>query len=57
MQKIEMQMVVEDKDADGVIDLICDVARTGESGDGRMFVYSVEGVVRVRTIERGSEAI
>jgi nitrogen regulatory protein P-II 1 len=57
LPKIKLEMVVEDRDADGVIDLICDVAQTGEAGDGKIFVYSVEDVVRVRTKERGCEAI
>lgn len=57
LQKMKLEMVVEDKDADRVIDLICDVAQTGEAEDGKIFVYSVEDVVRVRTKERGCEAI
>jgi nitrogen regulatory protein P-II 1 len=50
-------MVVEDKDAEAVIDLICEFAQTGEAGDGRIFVYPVEDVVRVRTKERGCGAV
>jgi nitrogen regulatory protein P-II 1 len=46
-------MVVEDKDMECVIDLICEFAQTGEAGDGKIFVYPVEDVVRVRTKERG----
>jgi len=57
IQKIKLEMVVEDKDAETIIDLICEHAQTGEVGDGKIFVYPVEDVVRVRTRERGCEAV
>lgn len=57
IQKIKLEMVVEDKDAEPVIDLICEYAQTGEAGDGKIFVYPVDDVVRVRTRERGCEAV
>ena len=53
LPKIKLEVVVDDKDAETVIDLICNVAQTGEAGDGKIFVYTVEDVVRVRTKERG----
>jgi nitrogen regulatory protein P-II 1 len=55
--KMKLEVVVDDKDAQTVIDLICDTVRTGEAGDGKIFVYSVEDVVRVRTKERGCAAV
>ena len=57
LQKMKLEMVVDDKDAESVIDLICEHAQTGEAGDGKIFVYPVEDVVRVRTKERGCGAI
>jgi nitrogen regulatory protein P-II 1 len=57
MPKAKLELVVDDKDLDAVIELICDTAQTGEAGDGKIFVYPVEDVVRVRTKERGSSAI
>ena len=57
LEKMKMEMVVEDKDADAVIELICEYAQTGEAGDGKIFVCPVEEVVRVRTRERGSGAV
>ncbi|VVB72026.1 putative nitrogen regulatory PII-like protein [uncultured archaeon] len=57
LPKMKLEMVVDDKDAEAVINLICDVAQTGEAGDGKIFVYPVEDVVRVRTKERGCSAI
>jgi nitrogen regulatory protein P-II 1 len=55
--KMKLEVVVDDKDAEAVINLICDVAQTGEAGDGKIFVYSVEDVVRVRTKERGCTVV
>jgi nitrogen regulatory protein P-II 1 len=57
LPKMKLEVVVEDADTEMVIDLICDVAQTGEAGDGKIFVYPVEDVVRVRTKERGCSAV
>lgn len=57
LPKMKLEMVVDDRDAEAVIDLICEFAQTGEAGDGKIFVYPVEDVVRVRTKERGCGAI
>ena len=50
-------MVVNDEDAEKVIDAICDSAHTGEPGDGKIFVTDVAEAVRVRTRERGPGAL
>lgn len=55
--KVRFELVVEDERAGGLIDLICDVAATGEVGDGKIFVSPVEEVVRIRTRERGEQAV
>ena len=55
--KMQCEFVVADEDVDKVVDLICDTCRTGEVGDGKIFVIPVEEVVRIRTGERGSEAL
>ena len=57
LQKMKLEMVVDDKDAEAVIDLICEFAQTGEAGDGKIFIYPVDDVVRVRTKERGCGAV
>jgi nitrogen regulatory protein P-II 1 len=57
LPKIKLEMVIDDKDAEAVIDLICEYAQTGEAGDGKIFIYPVEDVVRVRTKERGCGAV
>ena len=57
LPKMKLELVVDDKDSETVINLICDVAQTGEAGDGKIFIYPVEDVVRVRTKERGCSAV
>ncbi len=57
LPKVKLEIVVDDKDTETVIDAICDTVQTGEAGDGKIFVYPVEDVVRVRTKERGCTAV
>ena len=55
--KIKVDVVVADEDAPRVVDTIREAAATGKIGDGKIFVLPVEEVVRVRTGERGPDAI
>ena len=55
--KIRMEVLVGDDDAQGVIEAIVAAARTGKIGDGKVWMQNVDEVVRVRTGERGAEAI
>ena len=55
--KVKFELVVDDGKVDALVDLICTTARTGEVGDGKVFVSPVEDVVRIRTGEHGVEAI
>jgi nitrogen regulatory protein P-II 1 len=55
--KVRVEVLVEDFDADKVVDSIVRAARTGKIGDGKVWVSPVETVVRVRTGERGADAI
>jgi nitrogen regulatory protein P-II 1 len=55
--KIKLEVVVADSDAAGVIETICEVAQTGQVGDGKIFIYPVTDVVRIRTGETGEPAI
>ncbi len=57
LPKIKLEIIVPAEEVGRVIDTICDKARTGKIGDGKIFVLPVEEVVRVRTGERGQEAI
>ena len=55
--KVKFELVVNDEQVQDLVDLICETARTGEVGDGKVFVSAVEEVVRIRTGERGTSAI
>ena len=55
--KVKFEVVVEDDAVDALVDTIVAAARTGEVGDGKIFVAPVEEVVRIRTGERGATAV
>jgi nitrogen regulatory protein P-II 1 len=55
--KILMTVVVDDALAGGVVDAIEKTAKTGKIGDGKIFVTTVEEVIRIRTGERGPDAL
>jgi nitrogen regulatory protein P-II 1 len=57
LPKVELMMVVDDADVERVVDTIMYGARTGEIGDGKIFVLPVDDVIRIRTGERGSDAL
>ena len=55
--KVRIDVLVSDGDADKVVDSIVEAARTGKIGDGKVWVTSVDTLVRVRTGERGADAV
>lgn len=57
LPKIKIEMVIPDKDVDEIIKIIAETARTGEIGDGKIFTYKIDNVVRIRTGETGEAAI
>lgn len=57
LPKVKIEVVVEDNMVDKTVDAIVTAARTGKIGDGKIFVTPVEQVIRIRTGERGSDAI
>jgi nitrogen regulatory protein P-II 1 len=57
LQKLKVEVVVEDAQVDMVVDKIIAAARTGEIGDGKIFVSPIEQVVRIRTGEKNIEAV
>ena len=57
IQKIKMEIVVNDDMVDKVISVVQDKAQTGNIGDGKIFVSNIEEVIRIRTGERGHTAI
>jgi nitrogen regulatory protein P-II 1 len=57
LPKLKIEVVLKDVDVNKAIDLICNAARTGNIGDGKIFIIPVEDAVRVRTGERGEVAV
>ena len=57
LPKVKIEVVCEDGIAERAVEAIVEAARTGRIGDGKIFVTSVEDVVRIRTGERGRDAI
>lgn len=57
LPKMKIELVVGDKDAGKVVDIICAFAKTGNIGDGKIFVSPIEQVIRIRTGEKGGDAI
>ncbi len=54
---MKLEIVVEDGDAGSVVDTIVKAASTNKIGDGKVFVSAIEDAIRIRTGERGDEAI
>jgi nitrogen regulatory protein P-II 1 len=55
--KVQIEVVAEDGDVDGIVDAILKAARTGKIGDGKVFVMPVEQAHRIRTGEMGPDAL
>ena len=57
LPKVKIEVLVDDAKANAVVDAIIEAARTGRIGDGKIFVSPVDEAVRIRTGERGPNAI
>ncbi|KXT84552.1 P-II family nitrogen regulator [Streptococcus panodentis] len=57
LAKVKIEIVVRDEQVEQLIDLICQAVRTGEVGDGKIFVLPVEKVIRIRTGQEDAEAL
>ena len=57
LQKLKIEVVVDDEKVDSVLNAIADAAKTGEIGDGKIFISPVESVVRIRTGDLDSSAL
>jgi len=57
LAKVKIEVVCHDEDVEKVLDAIAGAAKTGEIGDGKIFVMPVEQIVRIRTKERGEDAL
>ncbi len=57
LPKVKLEIIIPDERVEEVVNVIAETARTGEIGDGKIFVLPVQEVIRIRTGERGEEAI
>jgi nitrogen regulatory protein PII len=57
LPKIRVEILVRDGEVDSIVEAIIAAANTGKIGDGKIFVHSVDEVIRIRTEERGEAAI
>jgi nitrogen regulatory protein P-II 1 len=57
LPKIKLELLVDDAKAGQVVDVVKDAARTGRIGDGKIFVSTIDDVLRIRTGERGGDAL
>lgn len=57
LDKVQITVVIDDEDLNKAIQIITDTARTGELGDGKIFVLNVEEAIRIRTNETGISAL
>jgi len=57
LPKVRIEVAVPDDKVDEIVDIIRNAAHTGEIGDGKIFVYPLEDVIRIRTGERGEDAL
>ena len=57
LQKLKIEIVVADENVDTVLKAIAEAAKTGEIGDGKIFISSIDSVVRIRTGEVDGEAL
>src|SRR5437899_12554567 len=55
--KVKLEILVDDDDAPRVAEKIVEAARTGKIGDGKVWIVPVEGLIRIRTGEAGSDAL
>jgi nitrogen regulatory protein P-II 1 len=55
--KVKLEILVDDDDASAVAEKIIEAARTGKIGDGKVWILPVDGVIRIRTGEAGSDAL
>ena len=55
--KVKIEIISDDDQAEKIADAIIDAARTGQIGDGKIFILPVEEAIRIRTGEKGSNAV
>ncbi len=55
--KIKIELIIEDKIVDKALETIKNAAYSGKIGDGKIFIYTIDQVIRIRTGEKGSDAV
>ena len=57
LPKVKIEVVIDDAMTDRVVDAIQNAAKTGRIGDGKIFISTIDGAIRIRTGEQGSDAV
>lgn len=57
LPKLKVETIVDDSQVDEIVDIIISTCSTGTIGDGKIFIHPIEEVIRIRTKERGAQAI
>lgn len=57
LPKLKLEIVVKDQDVERITKTIIDNTKTGEIGDGKIFIYNIENAIRIRTGEKGEPAL
>jgi len=57
LPRVQINIILSDHNVEAAVETICQTAQTGNTGDGLIFIYPVEDVIRIRTGERGREAL
>lgn len=57
LPKVKLEIVVKDHEVDEVVKVVSETARSGEIGDGKIFTYKIDNVIRIRTGEKGDAAV
>lgn len=57
LPKVKIEIIVKDEAVNEIIEIISKTAKTGEIGDGKIFVYSLQNAIRIRTAEEGESAL
>ena len=57
LQKLKIEIVIDDDQVDMVVEKLTESAKTGEIGDGKIFISPVDNIIRIRTSEKGTDAI
>jgi len=57
LPKIKLEVILKEQDLERIVTTLIDNARTGEIGDGKIFIYNIEDAIRIRTGEKGEGAL